>query len=85
MAQQVKLDGKFATAEDTAKALGVPPTRLDRLKALALSMLPKRAQPAAPKGAKIAASASDAKVNVKSRAKKSPQNAPTKNRATATS
>ena len=85
MAQQVKLAGKFATAEDTAKALGVPASRLDKLKALALSMLPKRLRKTAPNGAKIAASASDAKAAVKSQTEKSSQHAPTKSRATATS
>jgi len=85
MAQQVKLAGKFATAEDTAKALGVPPSRLQRLKALALSVLSNRDRKTAPSGTKPAASASGAKLTVKSRTKKSPRNAPTKSRATATS
>ena len=85
MAQQVKLVGKFASAEDTAKALGVPSSRLDELKALALSMLSKRARKTPPNGAKPVASAPGAKVAVKSRTKKSSRNAHTKSRATATS
>jgi hypothetical protein len=85
MARQVKLAGKFATAEDTARALGVPSSRLDELKALALSMLSKRTGKTAPNGAKPVASAPDAKAAVKSRTKKSSRNAHTKSRATATS
>jgi len=84
MAPQVKLAGKFATAEDTAKALGVPSSRLHKLKALAREVTSKRARKAAPNGAKLAASASGAKLPVKSRTKKSSRNAPTKSRATAT-
>ena len=76
MATQVKVAGKFATAEDTARALGVPSSRLSQLKALAREVTSKRARKAAPNGAKL---------TVKSRTKKSSRNAPTKSRATATS
>ena len=82
MARQVKLDGKFATADDTARALGVSSSRLDELKALALSMLSKRTRKTAPNGAKPAASAPGVKLAVKSRTKKSSRNAHTKRRAT---
>ena len=85
MARQVKLAGKFATADDTARALGVPPSRLEKLKDLALSVLPKHMRKTAPNGTKPAASASGATLAVKSRTKKSSRNAHTKNRATATS
>jgi hypothetical protein len=81
MARQVKLAGKFATADDTARALGVPSSRLDELKALALSMLSKRARKTAPNGAKSVVAAPEEK----SRTRKSSRNAPTKRRATATS
>ena len=83
MAQQVKLAGKFLTADDTARALGVPDSRRDELKALALSMLSKRARKTTSNGAKPAASAPGAKLTVKSRTKKSSRNAHTKSRATA--
>jgi hypothetical protein len=85
MARQVKLAGKFATADDTARALGVPASRLDQLKALAREMTSKHAGKTAPNGTKPAASEPGAKLAVKSRTKKSSRNAHTKNRATATS
>jgi hypothetical protein len=85
MARQVKLAGKFATADDTARALGVPSSRLHKLKALAREVVSKRTEKTAPNGAKPADSATSAKVAVKSRIRKSSRNAPTKSRATARS
>jgi len=82
MPRQVKLAGKFATADDTARALGVPASRRDKLKELALTVLPRRAPKSAPNGVKPAASAPGAQVAVKSRTKKSSRNAHTKRRAT---
>ena len=56
MSRQVKLAGKSATADDTARALGVPSSRRDKLKELALSVFAKRMRETAPNGVEPAAS-----------------------------
>jgi hypothetical protein len=85
MSRQVKLAGKPASAADTARALGVPPSRLDKLKDLALRILPKSMRKTRANGAKLAASPPGVKLHSKSRTKKGSRNAPKKNRAATTS